>query len=78
MDPNDVKTEMEEINGFRHNFTQQEKNAFLKQGEAAIKKNLAETGIIKDANDNVTVFLQDFYKKLGFKEVIVNSSTLKL
>ena len=71
MDPKDIETEMESINGFRDKFTQQEKIAFLKQGEASIKKDIAETGIIKDANDNAILFLEDFYKNIGFDEVIV-------
>lgn len=77
MDPKDIETKMESINGFRDKFTQQEKNAFLKQGEASIKRDLAETGIIKDANDNAALFLEDFYKNLGFEEVIVQPTTSK-
>ncbi|HIP32879.1 MAG TPA: DUF4230 domain-containing protein [Crocinitomicaceae bacterium] len=76
MDSEHVHTEMEEINGFRQEFTQQEKNAFLKQGEAAIKRDIADTGILQDANDNAIVFLKDFYKNLGYEEVIVQPTTL--
>ena len=75
IDPNQVLTEMEEINGFRDDFTQKEKNLFLKQGESAIKKELPETGIIEDANKSADVFLIDFYQKMGFKKVIVIHST---
>ncbi len=74
IDPNDVVTEMEEISGFRDEFTQKEKNIFLKQGEAAIKKELPETGIIEDANNSANIFLMDFYQKMGFEKVIVIQS----
>ncbi|MBL1279723.1 MAG: DUF4230 domain-containing protein [Fluviicola sp.] len=71
MDPAHIHTEMEDVSGTRDEFTQQEKNEFLKQGEKAIREDLAETGILKDANDNAVAFLEDFYENLGFEEVIV-------
>ena len=73
MDPQSIRTEMESVNGFRDKFTQTEKNAFLKQGEATILKDLKNTGIIKDANNNAKAFVIDFYKNLGFEKVTVKS-----
>ena len=35
---------------------------------------MVETGIIKDANDNAIAFLENFYKNLGYDEVIVNTT----
>lgn len=77
MDPEDIRTEMESVTGFRPSFTQEEKNGFLKQGEEAIREDLKSTGIIEDAEDNAKAFLTDFYKQLGFKEVKVNTSKHK-
>ncbi len=77
MDPASIKTEMENVNGFRDSFTQTEKNAFLKQGEASIMKDLVNTGIIKDANNNAKAFLIDFYKNLGFKKVTIKTKQQK-
>ena len=74
MDPSQIRTEMEKVTGFRKNFTQEEKTDFLKQGEESIRKELYKTGILEDANDNAEAFLIDFYKQLGFKEVIVKRS----
>jgi len=71
MNPNDIHTEMESISGFRDKFTQTEKNLFLKQGEVAIRKDLRQTEIIKDANDNAGSFIKEFYRNLGFEEIIV-------
>ena len=71
MDPMDIQTEMESVSGFRDKFTQNEKNLFLKQGELAILKDLKQTGIIKDANNNTATFIEEFYKNLGFEEVII-------
>ena len=71
MDPRDIHTEMESVSGFRDQFTQSEKNIFLKQGEMAILKDLEQTGIIKDAKNNTATFIEQFYKSLGFEEVII-------
>ena len=71
MDPADIRTEMENVSGFRDEFTQNEKNIFLKQGEVAILDDLKQTGIIKDANDNAGVFIKEFYRNLGFEEIII-------
>lgn len=74
MDPNDTKTEVESISGFRDNFTQKEKNAFLKQGEEAIRKDLGETKILQDAAANAEDIIRDFYKELCFEKIIIHSS----
>lgn len=71
MDPNLVRTEMESVTGFRSNFTQKEKNNFLKQGEEAIRKDILETGILKDAENNAEAFLIDFYTQMGFENITV-------
>lgn len=77
MDPNLIRTEMESVTGLRSNFTQKEKNAFLKQGEESIKKDILETGILKDANNNAEAFLKDYYTQMGFEKVEVKQTILK-
>lgn len=72
MDPKHVRTEVENITGFRDRFTQEEKNKILKQGEKAILKDIEKTGIYKDAQKNTAAFLEDFFKEQGYKEVIIN------
>ena len=74
MDPKYTHTEMESVNGFRDKFTQKEKNKFLKQGEEAIKKELPNTGLLDDAEKNAVAFIENFYKQLGFENVIVQKS----
>lgn len=75
MDPNFTYTEVESVSGFRDNFTQTEKNTFLKQGETAIKEDLASTDILKDAASNAEDVIRDFYKDLGFDKVIITFSS---
>jgi hypothetical protein len=77
MDPNSVRTEMENISGFRDGFTQKEKTEFLQQGEEAIKTDMADSETLDDAKSNVEIFLEDFYKQLGFEQVIISHTTEK-
>lgn len=74
MDPSDIRTEMESVTGLRSNFTQEEKNDFLKQGEEQIREELVSTGILEEASDNAAVFVTDFYRQLGFENVIIKES----
>lgn len=72
MDPNSIKTEMVDVTGFRFDFSQEEQNDILGQGEAAIRKDMKKLNILNDAERNAIVFVQDFYKELGYEEVIVH------
>lgn len=74
MDPKDMKTEMVEVSGMRFDFTQEETNDILKQGEKAIRKEMKNLNILYDAEKNASVFVKDFYTQLGFEEVIVHAS----
>lgn len=75
MDPSTVRTEMEDVNGFRMSFSQVEKNKILRLGEKSIRDNLKNTSLIKEGEQNAISFVENFYKQIGFKEVIVHPST---
>jgi hypothetical protein len=75
MDPDYTYTEMESVTGFRDNFTQTEKNKFLKQGEESIKKELNNTGILKEAEKNAEEFIKNFYSQQGFEKVVVKRAS---
>lgn len=72
MNPDQIKTEMVDVSGFRAEFSQQEKNKILQLGEKSIRKDLKQLNILKDAETNAIVFLTDFYKNLGFEEIIIH------
>jgi len=72
MDPNSIKTEMTEVSGFRFQFTQAETNDILRKGEKSIRKDLQQLNILNDAQKNARVFIRDFYKQLGFEDVIIH------
>lgn len=71
MNPNDIKTEMTDINGFRFEFSQDEKVKILQLGEESIREEMMESNILSDAKKNARVFLSDFYKDLGYEKVMI-------
>ncbi len=71
MKPGDVRTEMIDVNGFRMGFSQEEKNLILRLGEASIRKEMYSTSILQEARKNTTTFVRDFYKQLGYDEVVI-------
>lgn len=71
MDPKLTHTEMESVSGLRQDFSQHEKNGYMRQAEAAIRRDMKDTKILKDAEDNAATFLKDFYKQMGYENVIV-------
>jgi hypothetical protein len=74
MDPDQIRTEMTDVNGFRSDFSQADKNKILQLGEKAIRKDLRQLSILSDAEANAIAFLKDFYKTLGFEEIIIHGT----
>lgn len=71
MDPDLVRTEMIDVNGFRSDFSQVDKSKVLQKGEESIRKDLQKLNILDEAEQNAKIFIVDFYKNLGFEQVIV-------
>ncbi|MCJ8291300.1 MAG: DUF4230 domain-containing protein [Flavobacteriales bacterium] len=71
MDPKLTHTEMESVSGLRQGFSQNEKYEYMRQGEAAIRRDMKDTKILKDAEENAAMFLRDFYRRMGYEKVIV-------
>lgn len=71
MNPDDIHTEMVDVNGFRMGFTQEEKNIILRMGEKSIRKEVYSTNILQEATKNTSSFVKDFYSQMGYDEVII-------
>jgi len=71
MNPDDIRTEMEDVNGFRMGFTQEDKNEILRMGEESIRKEVYSTNILAEAKKNTSSFVKDFYTQMGYDEVTV-------
>jgi hypothetical protein len=74
MDPDLIRTEMVNVNGFRSDFSQMDKSKVLKKGEESIRKDLQKLNILNEAEQNAKTFIVDFYKNLGYEQVIVNET----
>ena len=77
MDPDDLRTEMVDVNGFREEFNQQEKNRILRMGEESIRKELDQLHVLQDAGRNAAKFVKDFYRRQGFTNVIVHETQIR-
>lgn len=74
MDPEWIRTEMTDVNGFRSDFSQLDKSKVLQKGEESIRKDLQKLHILEEAEQNGKRFIVDFYKNLGFEQVIVHET----
>ncbi len=71
MDPNSVRTEVVDVDGFRHGFTQSDINQILQMGEKSIRETITSTGIYSEAEKSAISFVKEFYQQLGYTEVNV-------
>ena len=67
--PEDIRTEYQEIGVFRSDFTAQERNDLMTQGEAQIRSQLTATGLLQTAESNAALVLEKFIRQLGFEKV---------
>jgi hypothetical protein len=69
--PEEIRQEMENVSLLRHQFSNEEKNNLLVQAEQNIRSSIDSLGILKKAEKNAVVFIENFIKKLGHKNVTV-------
>ncbi len=78
MVPESIKTELVDVSGFRSNFTQEDKNRILKQGENNLRNNLVSTGIFTDGYKNAAAFVDKFYRDLGFTKIEIYAQKARI
>jgi Protein of unknown function (DUF4230) len=76
--PDEMKQEASVTDGFRSEFTNEEKSQLLKQGEKSINATVTKSGLLKQAEDNSVLFLTNYLKQIGFKKVTLNFETTLL
>ena len=67
-----VKLEYEKVGALRFDFTAEERNKLLKQGEEAILADAENLGILADAEKNAKAFFEAMLKQIGFEKVNIN------
>ena len=72
MPADEIVLNFEKVSLLRSEFTVEERNNFLQQGEAAIKEAVGTIGILDDAKKNTTDFFQAMFKQLGFETITIN------
>jgi Protein of unknown function (DUF4230) len=73
MEPNSVRTEVVDVDGFRSEFSQKDINEILQMGEKSIRADLVGTGIYAEAEKNAVSFIRQFYQQMGYADVIVKT-----
>ena len=69
MKPDDVSLVYEKVAITRFPFSNAERDMIMAQGEKDIKENVAELGILADAEKNAKLFLEVFLEQAGFTKV---------
>ena len=70
--PDKVKLAYRRVGVLRKDFTAEERNALVRQGEADILKDVGNMGILQEAEANAVEFFTSAFKQLGFENVQVN------
>ncbi len=73
--PEDIKTAYEEVSMFRTKFTSQEKNELAVQAEKQIRESVSSLGVLVTAETNASLFVDNFLKNLGYKNISIHFST---
>lgn len=72
MPPEETKMAFSEVSMFRFDFTAEERTSLLRQGEKDIVDDIENIGILKEAEENASMFFKAMLSQLGFKKVVVN------
>lgn len=67
----ETKLEYETVSALRSNFTTEDRMNFLKQGEENIMADVANIGILQDAEKNAILFFESLFASLDIEEVKV-------
>ena len=71
MPPEQAKLEYEKIGALRFDFTAEERNNLLRQGEEAIMADAENLGILADAERNAQMFFEAMLSQVGFEKINV-------
>ena len=75
--PEDIKTAYEDVSLFRTGFSAQERDDLATQAEKQIRQSVDSLGIFVTAETNATIFINNFLRAQGFKNIHINFSPLK-
>lgn len=67
--PEQIRLEYEDVTGFRQKFSDQERQALLRQGEREIVRDLPKLGILAEAEANAEDFFRPMLEQMGFDNI---------
>ena len=67
--PEEIRLEYEDVTGFRLHFSDQERQALLKQGERDIVRDIPQLGILTEAEENALEFFRPMLVQMGFENI---------
>lgn len=70
--PEEIRLEYEDVTGFRQKFSDQERQALLKQGERDIVRDIPSLGILAEAEQNALEFFRPMLEQMGFENVRIS------
>lgn len=70
--PENIKTEYEEIGVLRDKFKTADRDALAAQAERQIRNSVDSLGILNQAKVNTSMFVSNFLKQLGYKNISIN------
>jgi hypothetical protein len=70
--PEEIRLEYEDVTGFRQKFSDQERQALLKQGERDIVRDIPSLRILAEAEENALGFFRPMLEQMGFENVQIS------
>ena len=70
--PEEILLEYEDVTGFSQKFSDQERQALLKQGERDILRDIPSMGILAEAEENALGFFRPMLEQMGFENVQIS------
>ena len=67
----EIRQEFDQVSLLRSDFSAQERNELLRQGERQIRRSVPSLGILQKAEENARKFFDSAFQKLGFTTVEV-------
>lgn len=71
MPPSEIRVEFDHVTLLRSDFSAEERNALLRQGENQIRASVPSLGILEKAEENARRFFESVFSKMGFTSVEV-------
>jgi hypothetical protein len=74
MKPEDIHVEYQETGLFRDQFSSEERDILMRQGETQIRNSTEALGVLQTAETNASLFMSNYLKSLGYERINIRYS----